>query len=48
VTPEEVEKMVDVALTLAPLWENALGPDWERKMPREKVRGLYEDILARG
>jgi 3-deoxy-alpha-D-manno-octulosonate 8-oxidase len=48
VTPEEVEKMVDVALTLAPLWENALGPDWQRKMPREKVRGLYEDILARG
>jgi len=48
VTPEEVEKMVDVALTLAPLWENALGPDWRRKMPREKVRGLYEDILARG
>jgi len=48
VTPEELEKMVDVALTLAPLWENALGPDWQRKMPREKVRGLYEDILARG
>ena len=46
VTPQEVEKMVDVALTLAPLWENALGADWERKMPREKVRGLYEDILS--
>ena len=48
VSPEEVEKMVDVALTLAPLWENALGPDWERKMPRDKVRGLYEEILAGG
>jgi len=47
VTSEEVEKMVDVALTLAPLWENALGPDWQRKMPREKVRGLYEDIMVR-
>ena len=48
VTPEEVERMVDVALTLDPLWENALGPDWQQKMPREKVRRLYEDILSRG
>jgi 3-deoxy-alpha-D-manno-octulosonate 8-oxidase len=47
VSPEEVEKMIDVALMLDPLWENALGTDWKRKMPREKVRALYEDILAR-
>ena len=45
VSPEEVEKMIDVALMLDPLWENALGSDWKRKMPREKVRGLYEAIL---
>ena len=48
VTPEEVERMVNVALMLDPLWENALGPDWKQKMPREKVRGLYEEILGRG
>ena len=35
-----LEKMVDVALVLEPLWENALGPGWKTIMPREKVRGL--------
>ncbi len=38
---EKMEKMVDVALVLAPLWENALGPDWREKMPRERIRQLY-------
>ena len=37
---------MDVALMLDPLWENALGADWKQKMPREKVRELYEDILG--
>ena len=36
-----MEKMVDVALGLAPLWENALGPQWREKMPRERVRQIY-------
>ena len=45
VSLEEIEKMIDVALMLDPLWENALGTDWKRKMPREKVRALYEDII---
>jgi len=48
VTSEEVEKMIDVALMLDPLWENALGTDWKQKMPRGKVGALYEDILGRG
>jgi 3-deoxy-alpha-D-manno-octulosonate 8-oxidase len=39
---EQWEKMLDVALSLAPLWENALGKDWREKMPRERVRALYE------
>lgn len=38
---ERLEKTVDVALGLRPLWENALGPDWERIMTRDKVRALY-------
>ncbi|HDI60563.1 MAG TPA: alcohol dehydrogenase, partial [Desulfobacteraceae bacterium] len=38
---EKLEKMVDVALVLAPLWENALGPDWREKMTRERIRDLY-------
>ncbi len=37
----QVEKMVDVALTLDPLWENALGPDWKEVMPRNRIRELY-------
>ena len=40
-TEAQVEKMVDVALFLAPLWENALGPDWKNLMPRSRVRELY-------
>ena len=37
-----MEKMVDVALGLEPLWENALGADWEKIMTRERTRDLYE------
>ena len=37
----EVDKMIDVALTLEPLWENALGPDWKRHMTRDRVAALY-------
>ena len=37
----QMEKMVEVALGLAPLWENALGPQWRQRMPPERVRELY-------
>jgi 3-deoxy-alpha-D-manno-octulosonate 8-oxidase len=37
----QVNKMVDVALVLEPLWENALGKDWQTIMTREKIRELY-------
>jgi 3-deoxy-alpha-D-manno-octulosonate 8-oxidase len=33
--------MVDVALVLEPLWENALGKNWKSVMTREKIRELY-------
>ncbi|MEW6670521.1 MAG: iron-containing alcohol dehydrogenase family protein [Thermodesulfobacteriota bacterium] len=36
-----LEKMIDIALTLVPLWENALGPDWKNIMTRDKIRSLY-------
>jgi 3-deoxy-alpha-D-manno-octulosonate 8-oxidase len=39
-----LEKMVDVALVLEPLWENALGADWKRIMTREKIRSLYRKM----
>ncbi|MGJ5640900.1 iron-containing alcohol dehydrogenase [Formosa sp. S-31] len=40
----EFETMMDVALGLAPLWENALGKEWESIMTREKLRSLYEKM----
>ena len=40
-SPDQVEKMVDVALVLEPLWENALGKEWKTIMPRERIRDLY-------
>jgi 3-deoxy-alpha-D-manno-octulosonate 8-oxidase len=44
---KEIEKMVDVAIILEPLWENALGPDWKEIMTRQKIRDLYVNILTK-
>lgn len=41
---EEMNKMVQVALNLAPLWENALGKNWKEIMTEKKVRELYEKM----
>lgn len=41
---EDFNKMIDVSLGMKPLWENALGPDWEKIMTREKLRELYEKL----
>lgn len=38
----DMEKMISVALGLAPLWENCLGPDWQKLMSRNRVCELYE------
>ena len=40
----KLEKMVDVALILEPLWENALGPEWKRVMNRERIKELYKQM----
>jgi 3-deoxy-alpha-D-manno-octulosonate 8-oxidase len=42
VSESEFDKMIDVALTLEPLWENALGPEWKTIMTRKRIRELYE------
>jgi len=39
-----LEKMIDIALTLVPLWENALGSGWENIMTRDKIRALYRQM----
>lgn len=41
---EEMEKMVQIALNLTPLWENALGKNWREKMNQKTVRELYEKM----
>ena len=41
---DRLEKMVDVALVLEPLWENALGSNWKSIMTREKIRKLYRQM----
>jgi len=43
-TNEQFEKMIDVSLGMAPLWENALGKDWQTIMTRERLRKLYEKL----
>ncbi len=41
---KEFDTMIDVSLGMKPLWENALGKDWEKQMTREKLRALYEKL----
>lgn len=41
---EDFDKMINVSLGMKPLWENALGKDWEKVMTREKLRGLFEKL----
>ncbi len=41
---EDFEKMINVSLGMKPLWENALGKDWEKIMTRDRLRALYEKL----
>jgi 3-deoxy-alpha-D-manno-octulosonate 8-oxidase len=41
---EQFDKMINVSLGMKPLWENALGKDWEKKINHEKLRRLYERL----
>ncbi len=43
-TDDQYDKMINVSLGMKPLWENALGKDWEKVMTREKLRALYEKL----
>jgi 3-deoxy-alpha-D-manno-octulosonate 8-oxidase len=43
-TDEQFETMINVSMGMKPLWENALGKDWEKIMTREKLRALYEKL----
>jgi 3-deoxy-alpha-D-manno-octulosonate 8-oxidase len=41
---EQFDKMIDVSLGMKPLWENALGKDWEKIITRKKLRDLYQKL----
>jgi 3-deoxy-alpha-D-manno-octulosonate 8-oxidase len=41
---EQMETMINVSMGMKPLWENALGKDWEKKMTRDKLRTLFEKL----
>ena len=43
-TDEQFDKMIDVSLGMKPLWENALGKNWEAQMTRSRLRALYEKL----
>lgn len=41
---KDFDTMISVALSLKPLWENALGKNWEQRMTKEKVKKLYQTM----
>jgi 3-deoxy-alpha-D-manno-octulosonate 8-oxidase len=43
-TDEQFDAMINVSLGMKPLWENALGVNWEKIITREKLRTLYEQL----
>ncbi len=40
----EFDKMIDVALSLEPLWENAVGKHWKSKITRDTLLQLYKKM----
>ena len=39
---KEFDIMINVALSLEPLWENAIGKQWKKTMTRDKLKALYQ------
>jgi 3-deoxy-alpha-D-manno-octulosonate 8-oxidase len=40
----EFDIMIDVAMSLEPLWENAIGKNWKKTMTRQKLKDLYSKM----
>jgi len=43
-TDEQFQSMINVSLGMKPLWENALGKNWDKIMTSERLRKLYERL----
>lgn len=41
---EKLDIMINVALSLEPLWENAIGKDWQKTITPEVLRALYKKM----
>ena len=41
---QDFEKMMEVSLNMKPLWENALGLNWQSIMTKEKLLSLYKKL----
>ena len=41
---DEMNTMIDVALGLVPLWENALGKNWQKTITKDKLKSLYSKM----
>jgi 3-deoxy-alpha-D-manno-octulosonate 8-oxidase len=41
---EDFDRMIDVSIGMKPLWENALGKNWESIMTREKLRDIFKKL----
>ena len=41
---DDFDKMINVSLGMKPLWENALGKNWEKIMTRGTLRALYDKL----
>ena len=38
------DTMINVSMSLEPLWENALGKDWRNIITYEKLKDLYQKM----
>ena len=43
-TDKQFDIMIDVSLSLGPLWENAIGKDWKIKITRSRLKDLYSKM----
>jgi 3-deoxy-alpha-D-manno-octulosonate 8-oxidase len=38
---QQLDTMIDIALSLEPLWENAVGNEWKTRITRSLLKDLY-------
>jgi len=43
-TDSDFDIMINVALSLEPLWENAVGKDWKKIITPDKLKSIYRKI----